>query len=77
MHADDQDAIDDFLLEIASRRLSLKGQFLEKLVALGVARCKNPTEQEVTELLPAEFLRLAKAWKKEPEKVIAWLAGRS
>ena len=73
MHADDQDAIDDFLLEIASRGLSLKGQFLERLVALGIARCQNPTEQEVTELLPDELLRLAKAWRKDPEGVLASL----
>ena len=73
MHADDQDVIDDFLLEIASRGLSLKGQFLEKLVALGVARCQNPNQQKVTELLPDELLRLAKAWKKEPKKVITTL----
>ena len=73
MHPDDQDAIDDFLLAIASRGLSLKGQFLERLVALGIARCDHPNQQEVTELLPDELLRLAKAWKKDPEKVIARL----
>ncbi len=77
MHADDQDAIDDFLLEIASRGLSLKGQFLEKLVALGIARCDHPNQQEVTELLPDELLRLAKAWRKAPEKVIGSLHATS
>ena len=74
MHADDQDAIDDFLLAIASRGLTLKGQFLEKLVALGIARCQNPTEQEVTELLPDELLAMARRWRKDPEGVLASLA---
>ena len=77
MHPDDQDAIDDFLLAIASRSLSLKGQFLERLVALGIARCDHPNQQEVTELLPDELLRLAKAWRKAPEKVIGSLHATS
>ena len=77
MHADDQDAIDDFLLEIASRGLSLKGQFLERLVALGIARCQNPTEQEVTELLPDELLAMARRWRKDPEGVLAGLDDRT
>ena len=72
-----QDVIDDFLLQIASRGLSLKGQFLEKLVALRVARCQIPNQQEVTELLPDELLRLAKAWRKAPEKVIGSLHATS
>ena len=77
MRQSDQDTIDDFLHEVSRRRLNLKGQFLEKLVALGVARCQNPTEQEVTELLPDELLRLAKAWRKAPEKVIGSLHATS
>ena len=76
MHPDDQDAIDDFLEALAVNGLSLKGQFLEKLVALGIARCQNPTEQEVTELLPAELLRLAKAWRKDPDGVLASLTAK-
>lgn len=32
MHPDDQDVIDDFLLEIATRGLTLKGQFLSHLI---------------------------------------------
>ncbi len=75
MRQPDQDVIDEFLHEVSRRRLTLKGQFLEKLVALGIARCQHPNQQEVTELLPDELLRLAKAWRKEPEKVIASLAG--
>ena len=43
------------------------------LVALGVARCLNPNQQEVKELLPDELLRLAKAWRKDPEGVLASL----
>mgnify|MGYP003605744457 CR=1 FL=1 len=73
MHPDDQDTIDDFLHEVSRRRLNLKGQFLERLVALGIARCDHPNQQAVTELLPAELLRLAKAWKKDSEKVIGSL----
>ena len=73
MHPADQDTIDDFLQVVSRRRLNLKGQFLERLVALGIARCDHPNQQAVTELLPAELLRLAKAWKKDSEKVIGSL----
>ncbi len=73
MHPDDQDAIDDFLEALAVNGLTLKGQFLEQLFALGVARCQHHTEQEVTEPLPAELLRLAKALRKDPEGVLASL----
>ncbi len=74
MRADDQDAIDDFLEALAVNGLSLKGQFLERLVALGIARCDHPNQQEVTELLPAELLAMARRWRKDPEGALASLA---
>ena len=76
MRQSDQDTIDDFLHEVSRRRLNLKGQFLERLVALGIAHCDHPNQQAVTELLPAELLRLAKAWKKEPDGVLSSLADK-
>ena len=47
--------------------------FLQKPVALGIARHDNPTSQEVTQLLPDELLKLARAWKKDPQGVISSL----
>lgn len=70
MHPNDQDVIDDFLLEISRLGLSLKGQFLSRLVHEVVASCADPTEQEVVQLVPAELLRLAKEWKRKPDEVI-------
>ena len=62
MHPDDQDAIDDFLLEVASRGLSLKGQFLSHVV-----------QRAVTGMVPGELLRMAKAWRRDPMGVMAGL----
>jgi hypothetical protein len=76
MHADDQDVIDDFLLEVASRGLSLKGQFLAHLVREAVTGVDSPGEQEVAGLVPSELLRMAKAWKKDPEGVMKGLITR-
>ena len=77
MHPGDQDVIDGFLEALALSGFALKGQFLQRLVDLGVARCDNSNSQEATQLLPDELLKLARAWKKEPEKVIASLEGRT
>ena len=74
MHAADQDCIDDFLLEVASRGLSLRGQFLAHLVKEAVSGAGSPGEQEVGGLIPSELLRMAKEWKKDPETVLAGLS---
>lgn len=73
MHPVDQDLVDDFLLEVAGRGLSLRGQFLAHLVKEAVSGADSPGEQEVGGLVPGELLRMAKAWKKDPERVIAGL----
>jgi hypothetical protein len=73
MHPEDQDMIDDFLLAVASRGLSLRGQFLAHLVREAVSGNPSPTEQEVADLVPGELLRLAKAWRKDPERVMKGL----
>ncbi len=73
MHSDDQDVIDDFLLEIANRGLTLKGQFLSHLIRQAIAGCQDPTEQQAEGLVPQELLRLAKEWQKAPEKVLSGL----
>ena len=73
MHPDDQDIIDDFLLDVASRGLSLRGQFLAHLVERAVKGMAHPTEQMVTALVPTELLKMAKAWKRNPGAVIAAL----
>ena len=77
MHADDQDVIDDFLLEIAKRGLSLKGQFLSQLIKSALNGSDVPTEQEIANLLPQELLCMAKEWQKKPDKVIATLTRKS
>ena len=38
MHPDDQDVIDDFLLDVAKRGLTLKGQFLSHLIREALTR---------------------------------------
>jgi hypothetical protein len=73
MIPDDQDAIDDFLLEVASRGMSLKGQFLSHVVQRAVSGIMDPTEQAVTGMVPGELLRMAKAWRRDPEGVMAGL----
>jgi hypothetical protein len=77
MHPDDQDVIDDFLLEIAKRGLTLKGQLLSHLIREAITGTSEPTEQEIANLLPQELLRMAKEWRKKPEKVIAALSRKS
>ena len=42
MRAGNRDVIDDFLEAVAIRGLNLKGPFLQRLVALGVARHEKP-----------------------------------
>ena len=75
MHADDQDVIDDFLLEIATRGLALRGVFLERLIRQAIDGSEEPTCQGTAELVPQELLKLAREWKKTPAAVIARLAG--
>ena len=73
MHADDQDVIDDFLLDISRRGLSIRGQFLAHIVERAITGAEDPTEQELTALVPAELLAMAKAWREDPEVVVAGL----
>jgi hypothetical protein len=73
MHPDDQDVIDDFLLEVASRGLSLRGQFLSHVVERAVSGTSDPTEQSVTGIVPGELLKMARAWRRDPEVVMARL----
>jgi hypothetical protein len=73
MHPDDQDVIDDFLLDLSQRDLSLRGQFLSHLIRQAIDGSSDPTEQEVEGLVPQELLRMAKEWKRSPEKVLAGL----
>jgi hypothetical protein len=74
MHPDNQDVIDDFLLEIAKRWLTLKGQILSHLIREALTGTTTPTEQEIANLLPQELLKMAKEWRKNLEKVIAALS---
>lgn len=73
MHADDQDVIDDFLLEISQRGLSLRGQFLSHVVRSAIDGCDDPTEQSVTGMVPQELLRMAKEWRVDQKKVLPLL----
>ena len=74
MHQHDQDIISEFMLEIASRGLTLRGMFLDNLIRRAIEGCPEPTGQETAELLPRELLNLAREWRKSPEQVIARLA---
>ena len=59
-HESDQDAIDDFILELVKRGQPLAGSFLR---AMTVQICKGldePKAEEVTRLQAAELLDLAK-----------------
>ena len=77
MHADDQDVIDDFLLEIASRRLNLRGRLLSRLIHRAINGCSQPNEQEVEQLVPQELLKMAREWRKHPEQVMGRLAANA
>ena len=74
MHADEQDTIDDFLQEIATRGLALRGTLLEHLIRRAIDGSIEPTCQGTAELVPLELLKLAREWRKNPVAVIARLA---
>jgi len=71
MHPDDQDVIDDFLLDLSQRGLSLRGQFLSRVIRRAIDGCEDPTEQEVAGLVPGELLRMAREWRRNPNEVLA------
>jgi len=70
MHPDDQDLIDDFLGELAVRKLSLKGQFLTRLIREVVAGRDQPSEDEVAQLVPNQLLKWAQMWRQDPSRGI-------
>lgn len=69
MHPEDQDVIDDFLLEVARSGITLRGQFLMRLIQQAIAGSHRPNEQEVATLVPAELLKTAKQWQRGELKV--------
>jgi hypothetical protein len=77
MHADDQDVIDDFLQEIATRGLALRGVFLERLIHRAIDGSEEPTSQGTADLVPQELLKLAREWRKTPADVIARLSANT
>ena len=77
MHADDQDAIDDFLLEIATRSLALRGMLLDRLIRQAIDGSHEPTCQGTAELVPQELLKLAREWRKNPAAVMARLTANA
>ena len=66
MHSDDQDMIDDFLLDLASRGLNLRGQFLSRLIRQTMSAGRVAEEQGISELMPHELLKMASEWRKNP-----------
>jgi hypothetical protein len=73
MHQRHQDLIDDFLHAIATNGIGLRGQFLSRLIRQAISGGDLPNEQEVQVLVPQELLKMAKEWKRNPEKVLARL----
>ena len=73
MHQRHQDLIDDFLHAIATHGIGLRGQFLSRLIRQALSGESQPNEQEVQVLVPQELLKMAKEWKRNPEKVLARL----
>ena len=59
MHPEDQDTIDDFLLELNKRGLSLGGSFLEHVVERTVSEEKNPDTETIIRLQASKILELA------------------
>ena len=51
----------------------MKGQFLSHVMERAVSGTTDPTEQSVTGMVPGELLRMAKAWRRDPEGVMAGL----
>ena len=74
MHQRHQDLIDDFLHAIATNGIGLRGQFLSRLIRQAISGGDLPNEQEVQALVPQELLKMAKEWKRSPEKVLTRLA---
>jgi hypothetical protein len=50
---------------------------LSHLIREALTGTNTPTEQEIASLLPQELLKMAKEWRKKPEKVIAALSRKS
>ena len=73
MHQRHQDLIDDFLHAIATNGIGLRGQFLSRLIRQAISGGDLPNEQEVQALVPQELLKMAKEWKRNPEKVLTRL----
>ncbi len=74
MHQRHQDLIDDFLHAIATNSIGLRGQLLSRLIRQAISGGDLPNEQEVASLVPQELLKMAKEWKRSPEKVLKRLA---
>jgi hypothetical protein len=77
MHQRHQDLIDDFLHAIATNGIGLRGQFLSRLIRQALSGESQPNEQEVQALVPQELLKMAKEWKRNPEKVLTRLSGKA
>ena len=77
IHQRHQDLSDDFLHAIATNGIGLRGQFLSRLIRQAISGGDLPTEQEVASLVPQELLKMAKEWKRNPEKVITRLSGKA
>jgi hypothetical protein len=77
MHQRHQDLIDDFLHAIATNGIGLRGQFLSRLIRQAISGGDLPNEQEVASLVPQELLKMAKEWKRHPEKALSCLRGEA
>lgn len=77
MYPADQDVIDDFLLEIAAKRINLHGRLLAQVDQEAICRWSSPNGQTVEQILPQEILKLAREWRKHPKRVMARLAAEA
>ena len=71
MGQEDQDMIDDFLLELNVRGLSLGGTFLEHVVERAVQGAEGTNKKAIVKLQATEIRNMAERWSRGDDAVWA------